>query len=273
MFEKNINFNGVLHSTAWRKIAIGTWKNCNDAAVYGTFEVDASALLEFIKTHKRQANIITPTAIVAKAVALAIKEYPRLNSILSFGRIYQRKTIDIFLHVSEEKEDQLSGMLIGSCEKKSLISIAEQIKSQKQVIKRGDDFNYKKIKLLIDKLPWFLVKPMLNLTSFIMYDLNLWFPLLNTPKDSFGSAMVTSVGMLGIDNGFAPLVPYSRCPAIFSVGAIKKKPIVINDSVVIRPMMTISATLDHRLIDGRGSSILVRAIRDYIENYERISLK
>ena len=55
--------------------------------------------------------------------------------------------------------------------------------------------------------------------------------------------------------------------------AIKKRPVVVDDQIVIRPMMYLALSYDHRLIDGREAvSFLVR-VKDCIENPERLLLE
>ena len=58
--------------------------------------------------------------------------------------------------------------------------------------------------------------------------------------------------------------------AILGMHAIKKRPVAVDDQIVIRPMMYLALSYDHRLIDGRDAvSFLVR-IKDCIENPERM---
>ena len=60
--------------------------------------------------------------------------------------------------------------------------------------------------------------------------------------------------------------------AILGMHAIQKRPIAVNDQVVLRPMMYLALSYDHRLIDGREAvSFLVR-IKECIENPERMLL-
>ena len=89
---------------------------------------------------------------------------------------------------------------------------------------------------------------------------------MGTPKDSLGSAMVTSVGPMGIEYGFAPLVPYSRCPMVMAVGKITEKAVVENGQVVVKPMLPISVTLDHRQVDGFGGSKMFHGMLNYMKN-------
>lgn len=53
--------------------------------------------------------------------------------------------------------------------------------------------------------------------------------------------------------------------AVLGMHAIKDKPVVVNGEIVIRPIMVVALTYDHRLLDGReGVSVLVR-IKELIE--------
>ena len=46
--------------------------------------------------------------------------------------------------------------------------------------------------------------------------------------------------------------------AILGMHAIQKRPVAVNDQVVIRPMMYLALTYDHRLIDGREAVLIPR---------------
>eukprot|EP01028_Stygiella_incarcerata_P005368 TRINITY_DN2268_c0_g1_i3.p1 TRINITY_DN2268_c0_g1~~TRINITY_DN2268_c0_g1_i3.p1 ORF type:complete len:461 (-),score=121.64 TRINITY_DN2268_c0_g1_i3:128-1510(-) len=60
--------------------------------------------------------------------------------------------------------------------------------------------------------------------------------------------------------------------AILGMHAIQKRPIAVGDQVVIRPMMYIALTYDHRLIDGREAVIFLRKIKQLIENPKKLLL-
>jgi len=60
---------------------------------------------------------------------------------------------------------------------------------------------------------------------------------------------------------------------ILGMHAIKKRPVVVDDQIVIRPMMYLALSYDHRLIDGREAvSFLVR-VKDCLEGPERLMLE
>lgn len=60
--------------------------------------------------------------------------------------------------------------------------------------------------------------------------------------------------------------------AILGMHTIQKRPMVVKDSIVARPMMYIALTYDHRLIDGREAVFFLRRIKDIVEDPRRILL-
>lgn len=60
---------------------------------------------------------------------------------------------------------------------------------------------------------------------------------------------------------------------ILGMHAIQKRPVVVDDQIVVRPMMYLALSYDHRIIDGREAvSFLVR-IKECVENPERLMLE
>jgi 2-oxoglutarate dehydrogenase E2 component (dihydrolipoamide succinyltransferase) len=60
--------------------------------------------------------------------------------------------------------------------------------------------------------------------------------------------------------------------AILGMHAIKPRPVVVDDAIVIRPMMYLALTYDHRLIDGREAVLFLRTIKEILETPERLFL-
>jgi 2-oxoglutarate dehydrogenase E2 component (dihydrolipoamide succinyltransferase) len=85
-----------------------------------------------------------------------------------------------------------------------------------------------------------------------------------------GTFTITNGGVFGSLNSMPILnVPQS---AILGMHKIQKRPVAVNDEVVIRPMMYLAMSYDHRIVDGREAvSFLVR-IKELIEDPQRIML-
>src|SRR4029077_16636712 len=61
--------------------------------------------------------------------------------------------------------------------------------------------------------------------------------------------------------------------AILGMHAIQKRPIAVEEQVVIRPMMYLALSYDHRLIDGREAVLFLVRVKECIESPERLLLE
>jgi len=59
---------------------------------------------------------------------------------------------------------------------------------------------------------------------------------------------------------------------ILGLHAIQKRPVVVNDEIVIRSMMYVAVTYDHRVIDGRESVAFLKHIKELVEHPTRMLL-
>ncbi len=78
-----------------------------------------------------------------------------------------------------------------------------------------------------------------------------------------GTFTVTNLGQLEVD-AFTPIVNPPQA-AILGVGRIAKRPAVIDDALVVRAMVTLSLTIDHRIVDGAPGGAFLRDVRKAIE--------
>lgn len=89
-----------------------------------------------------------------------------------------------------------------------------------------------------------------------------------------GTYTITNVGSFGNVMG-TPIINQPQV-AILAVGAIKKKPAVIEtpqgDFIGIRHMMFLSHSYDHRVVDGALGGSFVRKVADYLENFDPATL-
>jgi 2-oxoglutarate dehydrogenase E2 component (dihydrolipoamide succinyltransferase) len=60
---------------------------------------------------------------------------------------------------------------------------------------------------------------------------------------------------------------------ILGMHRIQKRPVVVNDQVVIRPMMYLALSYDHRIVDGAEAVTFLKRIVECIEDPERMLLE
>lgn len=273
-----MSFKRLKGLSAWRRLSLVTWKRPSDPTIYGQFEFDATNLLQVIDNINNNGKCdakITMTHLVAKGLAMTMAKYPALNGIIRWGTIYLRDTIDIFLQVAVPDEnnplkDHLSGAKISRVDTKSLPEISRELSSRANLVRTGKDPLFQKTFNLARVIPLPILKILTKIHEFLVFNLGVHWPALGLVADPFGSAMVTSVGTLGLPPGFAPLVPPSRCPLLACVGAVQMKPWAIDSTTVaVRPVIGVAFTGDHRFIDGYMAARMFRHFRDFMENPEK----
>jgi 2-oxoglutarate dehydrogenase E2 component (dihydrolipoamide succinyltransferase) len=81
-----------------------------------------------------------------------------------------------------------------------------------------------------------------------------------------GTFTVTNPGVFGTIIG-TPIINQPQV-AILCLGAIKKRPVVIDDMIAIRQMCYLTLSYDHRIVDGSLGGQFLAFIRDYLENWD-----
>jgi 2-oxoglutarate dehydrogenase E2 component (dihydrolipoamide succinyltransferase) len=85
-----------------------------------------------------------------------------------------------------------------------------------------------------------------------------------------GTFTITNGGIFGSMMSTPILNPPQA--AILGMHAIQKRPVVRDDQIVIRPMMYLALTYDHRLVDGRDAVLFLVRIKECIEDPQRLLL-
>ena len=60
---------------------------------------------------------------------------------------------------------------------------------------------------------------------------------------------------------------------ILGMHRIEKRAVVVGDEIVIRPMMYLALSYDHRIVDGREAVTFLKRVKELIENPERLLLE
>ena len=94
-----------------------------------------------------------------------------------------------------------------------------------------------------------------------------------TPDDiSNGTFTITNYGVFGTIFG-TPIINQPEV-AILGVGAVQKKPVVIevdgSDTFAVRHIMALTLSHDHRLVDGMLGGMFLKSIKDTLENFDGI---
>ena len=268
---RNVPGHFLRQLSGWRHVATTTWQQANDPTIYGTLDVEVGAACEYVdELSARSGRRVTMTHLVTKALADTLAAHPECNAYVRLGRIYQREDVDVFVlvavppqepHGTHEQKADLTGVKVRNADRKSVVEIADEVAASARTLRTGEDPALGPVKRLMGALPPAVVRRGLSLITALQYELNLSLGPVGIPRDPFGCAIVTSLGMYGIDHAFPPLIPMTRLSALLAVGRVEDRAVVRDGEVVARPMLPLTATFDHRVIDGYQGAKLAETFR------------
>ncbi|MBS3748386.1 MAG: 2-oxo acid dehydrogenase subunit E2 [Candidatus Thermoplasmatota archaeon] len=240
---------------AWRKTAINIYSPPRDGKVYGTYEIDASPLLNFISEKKKKGVRITVTNMVTAALARTLYfDVPEMNCFVRRGKLMQRDDAHVFLAVAQSGKS-VQSMIIPKAQEKTVTEIAQYQKERLERIYSGKKKSFN-IQKSIAKVPWPFRGAVVKFIKWWLFDNGFPLPFVKLKPDPFGSIAISNIGVFGLSSGYLALLPISNLPAIIAMGKIKEKPVVVDGEIVIRPMLPISGTFDHRIVEGDKIGLL-----------------
>jgi pyruvate/2-oxoglutarate dehydrogenase complex dihydrolipoamide acyltransferase (E2) component len=251
------------------KMAAAMWKTPEEPFIFSSLNIDMSNALALIKSHReRTGEKITVTHLCTKALAMAYRKYPQINAKVESNKIYMRKTVDFQILVSTESGEELSGIKLKDADQKTVSEISHEIRNGALAVRNNQGPTYQASKDLISYCSISLTRWIMKIASLLVNKFEFDLSCFGFPDDPFGSAIISSVGMHGLESAYGPLVPVSRCGLLLVIPAIKEKPWVEDGKLVIRPVLKLCMTLDHRIFHGYYVSLLQKEVRSLLQNPE-----
>lgn len=245
-----------------RKLAIAAWRPPREPNIYGTLTLDATHVLAYLD-HLRDTTgeKVTVTHVVGKAVAAALAEEPSLNGRIVMGRYVPHETVDVAFLVAFEDGEDLAKVKLERVDERPTHEIARELRERATRLRTGGDDGFERSRALIRILPTWLLRPVVWLSGWLTASLGVDAPAVGLDAYPFGSCVVTSVGMFGLDQGFVPPTPFARVPLYVLIGAVRDGVVAVDGEPVVRPQITLSATLDHRFVDGYQAAVIAEHVR------------
>lgn len=258
---KNLN-------NSWRKTATTLYKKPDDSKILGSVELDISELQDYI-AHKRKEGLkITLTHFFTLATARAIKEkLPELNTYVQRGNIRSFQNIDATVSVLLRK-NEMGSVKVEKADQFTLQEFAPFLQKKILEARNGTENDAMKLKDKLAVIPW----PLRGLAYWIVKKLLVdWgISFAGISANNMGSFIVSNIGSLGLDNGYPALFPAANVSFVLILGGIKKTPLVINDEIQIRTVITLAGALDHRVVDASHAGILFRYYKYIVKNPENL---
>ena len=245
-----------------RKLSIATWSAPREPIIHGKLTVDATAATEWLDaTRTRTGEKVTLTHLVGAAVARALAAEPSLNGTIRFGRFVPHDQVNITFLVSMPDGSDLAKARIDDVDRRHPADVARELRERVERLRTGTDEDWEKSKLAIRWLPTWLLRRVVWLTGWLASSLGLDIPAVGVQRFAFGSAVITNVGMFGVDEAYVPPTPFARIPLWVLIGAVRDVPTARDGQVVVTPQVTLTVTIDHRFIDGFQAGTLAAEFR------------
>jgi 2-oxoglutarate dehydrogenase E2 component (dihydrolipoamide succinyltransferase) len=219
-----------------RKRIMNHMKNSRDTSVHvsAMIEVDMSKIYNFIKANKNKfANEgikLTYMPFISYACIRALKEYPLMNASIDGENIVVKNYINLGIAVAVEP----NGLIVPNIKNADEKNIRGLAKSIAELGKKS------KTKGLV---PDDIVNGTFSITNYGVFGTEFGTPIINQPE-----------------------------VAILGVGTVIKKPVVVEvegaDSIAIKPMMYLSLSHDHRLVDGMLGGKYLKYMKDTLESFD-----
>ncbi len=207
------------------------------AHVYIMTECDMTGVVEFRAKCKeafleRTGQKLTYTPFFIKASALALRDFPMVNASLSAdaSQITVKGAVNVGMAVAVPRDDGTYGLIVPVIRNADMLPLHELARQVNDLAARGRTGD------------------------------------LAPDEPQGGTFTVTNMGVFGSYGGL-PILNQPQS-AILGLGAIQKRPAVVDDEIVIRQMVLMSVGIDHRLVDGALGGQFLERIRHYLENFE-----
>ncbi len=210
--------------------------NSRDTSVHvaAMLEVDMTKIHNYIQANrdefkKKEGVKLTYMSFIAYAVIKALKEFPLVNSTIEGSDIIRKKFINLGIAVAIEP----TGLIvpnIKNADEKNIIGLAKSI---------NDLATRARSKKLS---PDDITNGTFTITNYGVFGTIIGTPIINQPEVS-----------------------------ILGVGTVTKKPVVVevdgSDTIAVKPIMALTLSHDHRLIDGMLGGKFLKFMKDTLENF------
>ena len=260
--------NSINYNSNWRKVASTIYKKPTDSKIFGMVELDVTDLEKYISQKRKEGIKTTITYLITLIIGRAIRqEVPELNTFVKRGKIVQREKVNATVSVLLAG-GQMGSVKVENADQITTQEITEKIAKEIRSSRKGDENETMQSKSMLAKVPWPFRNWLFRLYRTITIHWGISIPFIGLDSNSFGSYVVSNIGTVGLDTGYGSLLPSSNVSLVFILGTIQKKPVVLNDKIVARRIMLLSATLDHRVVDGSHGGKLFRVIKHLVKNPE-----
>jgi pyruvate/2-oxoglutarate dehydrogenase complex dihydrolipoamide acyltransferase (E2) component len=229
-------------------------------------EIDVTTAREIIRARKKAGQGLSFTGWITKCIAQAVSEHKFIHALRrGRRRLVIFEDVDVAIIVERVVDQSIAGetlpmpYIIRKANEKTVATIHSEIRTaQKQAVSAGE--------VQIDSTRDAWRTRLYTLLPRFIRDWFFWKPLLRDPflvKHRMGTVAVTMMGISG-QSGMSWGIPTGIHPLIVAVGAIAKRPGVVDDQIVIREYVGLTVLFDHDVMDGAPVARFIQRLQELI---------
>ncbi|MBT8089104.1 MAG: 2-oxo acid dehydrogenase subunit E2 [Gammaproteobacteria bacterium] len=249
-------------NTPWRVTSAAIYTTPTDSRVYGTLDIDVTRAKRFLDKKRAAGVKITmthlATAVLARAVAFDV---PEMNCFIRRGAVVGRERLDVMVPISVGGDSGVTAAIVKDAHARTVSCIAEEVRDKAASGRSGVETRAVQNKYLLNRIPWPLRRPAFRFLKWITVDMGIEIKALGLSAHSFGSFVVSDIGSFGLNTGMTSLMPAAKVPAVIVLGKVEQKPVVRRGEIVIRTILPLTGTFDHRIVDGMQIGKLAHGIK------------
>lgn len=250
------------HPSVRRRVAVATWRPSRDGRIYTRAAVDVTAASAYVAEVRARTGVrITLTHVIGAALGRGVAAVPEIRARVVLGRIVPHPTCDIGFAVDVAGDD-LAPVQVRAVDQLTPIEVAREVERGAARLRSGSDHRHNRSSAVVRRAPAWVMRPLIATAGVLVGGFGIG--ALGQPGFPLGSAFISNVGTLGLDEAFLAPIPFARVPLYLAIGAVRDVPAVVDGAVVVQPQLVLVATADHRLVDGSHAGRLATLLRRLI---------
>ena len=249
------------------KLRITAYDPPGDGNCYIKVKLFVNNTDKYIKERlERTGEKLTYNTFALKMCDLVLSKVPELNNKIVFGKSVPMKKKRV-MTLCDVGGDDLGLMIVDDCDKMSYTELHDYMNSKAKLIRKKEDKEHNERYDILKNLPDWALYLLVNLSSFISYNLNLDIPSLSIKKEAFGGVLLSNLTVFDISEAWGALPPMRNTLSLFLCKPYWEMHYDENgENGRMEKIINLCMSTDHRLADGSSLNKGIKFINDVWKN-------